>query len=631
MKRQGTVRFLLIALWGLSCVLHPPAAAGRDAPAPSRGFLAITRAAAAQARSFEWLKPLSDAWREEYVKTYLTGYLFRENVSYCPYDAPDKDLAAEGGAPASETRGPSGGIDCGRRCRMGERNLAAGYLPEALAEYMTAAEKGCPYETEGCRPAVGMLKADLAMGRFSEAQSLFHRLRAEHDTSRDDVLILIEGVLAALDRHYESALQCFTRAGGAWHLCANLEDIAGYALFRRARYEDARNVFRVAMHSPWRTVRDFGVLGLADSTLALGLWVEAEPLYASLAKDRSPIGLLGQAEFLLKQGKLGDARKDLSDLVASADRDYWKGVGLTYLMSMTPRPAQWAETLRLAEQAKALVLQPYWAEQLRKRTVQALEAGIRSLWAGNAHDKLLILAEAWRRYQPDLRQDAQLLIGRSYEEAALHDAALEVYGRLSSIPDALFRGARLAWKCGKYADARALLEKYLATKDKGHRNEAKILLACVYARNHRLDLARKYLRGAGRVQDPSLLIALGKVEASMGMRDLAIQHLRSALVDATISGAERRHLFYILAGLNYQLGRFKEARNYFRMAAAGDKGEGEGGADPMEVLCIAHLDELAAARTALGKLPKDSDTDVVAQILDTRDLFKALRREGHER
>jgi len=148
----------------------------------------------AKGSSFTCLEPLSAAWREAYVKTYLSGYLFREDVSSSPYDEDD----AEGGDPVHE-----GEINCGRRCRAGEENLGAGFLPEALAEYMTAAEKGCPYAVQGCRPRVGMLKADLAMGRFSEATRLFLRLSRKHDVEEDKLFILIGGILAAYDQDFE--------------------------------------------------------------------------------------------------------------------------------------------------------------------------------------------------------------------------------------------------------------------------------------------------------------------------------------------------------------------------------------------------------------------------------------------
>ena len=631
MKKPEATRILLIALCGLWCVIQIPAATGANALSSAEGPSRTVSATSSKAPSFTWLKPLSDAWRQEYVETYLTGYLFREDVSYCPYGQTEEDLHAQGNRARSEARPPEEGIDCGRRCRMGERNLAAGYLPEALAEYMTAAEKGCPYETDGCRPRVGMLKADLAMGRYSEAKRLFLRISRKHDLRQDRLFILIDGILAALDQHYEQALDRFTRAGTEWHMCANLEGIAGYVLFRQGRFEDARNVFRVAMHSPWTGVQNFGILGLADSTLALGRWAEAEPLYESLVKEGTPLGLLGLAEFRLRQGKLKDARKNLNMLVSSADQDYWKGIALTYLISLTSQPEEWSRSLQLAERAKALVLPAYWANQLRNATVLALQDGIRDLWQSNAHEELLILAEAWRRYQPDLRQDVQLLIGKAYEDAGLQGAALEVYSRLSTDPGALFHGARLAWKCEKFVEAQGLLEKYLATNSEDHRNDARLLLACVHARNHRLDLAKKYLRGIGRVRDPSLLIALGSVEISMGMLDLAIEHLQSALADATISGPERRHLLYVLAELNYQQGRFKEARNCFRLAADGDGDKQRSPTGPMEVLCIARLDNLSSARAELDKLSKDRETDVVAEILDTQDLFQSLRREGHER
>jgi len=610
----------LIALCGLLFLGTPLAWGDASAPAFAATSIGELPGSSGKGLSFTSLEPLSEAWRQAYVKTYLSGYLFREDDLFCPYD----EGGAEGGDPVHD-----GEINCGRRCRAGEQNLAAGFLPEALAEYMTAAEKGCPYAVQGCRPKVGMMKADLAMGRFSEATRMFLRLSRKHDVEGDKLFTLIGGILAAFDQDFDQALERFTEAGTNWHLIANVEGIAGYVLFRKDRYEDARNVFRVVMHSPWAAVRDFGVLGLADCTLALGGWVEAEPLYESLAGDKSPLGWLGLAEFRIRQGKIKDARKLLNMLVSSSNRDYWKGVGLAYLMSLRSQPEEWAESLQLAERARGLVLPPYWAGVVREKTVEAMEGGIESLWEGKAHEEVLILAEEWRSHQADLSQKVQLLIGKAYEQAGLKSAALQVYSRLSSDPDALFQGARLAWRCEKYDEAQVLLQKYLDSTGQEHRNDAKLLLACVYARQNRLDRAKECLRGMGRIKDPSMLIALGSVEASMGMRELAIEHLQTALEGAVISEEERHHLLYLLAELNYQQGRFHEALRCFRLAGRGEGVEHPAPTDSMEVLCLARIDKVDDARAILGKTPKDQEADLVKEILDAEDLLRSLRREGY--
>jgi len=616
--RPGSL--LLITLCGLLLLGNPLAWGDASAPSFPPRSVGEQPGHSGKGPAFTPLEPLSEAWREAYVKTYLSGYLFREDASFSPYD--------EGGAedvdPVHE-----GQINCGRHCRAGEQNLAAGFLPEALAEYMTAAEKGCPYTVEGCRAKVGMLKADLAMGRFSEATRLFLRLSRKHDVEEDDLFTLIGGILAAFDGDFDQALERFTETGSNWHLIENVEGIAGYVLLRKQQYEDARNVFRVVMHSPWASVRDFGVLGLADCTLALGGWVEAEPLYESLAGDRSPLGFLGLAEYRIRQGKLKDARKHLNMLVSSSNRDYWKGVGLAYLMSLRSQPEEWAETLKLAERARGLVLPPYWVAVVRERTVEAMEGGIESLWEGKAHEELLILAEEWRSHQPALSQEVQFLIGKAYEQAGLKRAALQVYARLSSDPDALFQGARLAWRCEKYDEARDLLRKYLDSTGQEHRNDAKVLLGCTYARQNRLDRAKESLRGVGRIEDPSMLIALGSVEASMGMRDLAIDHLQTGLEGAVLSEEERQHLLYLLAELNYQQGWFHEALRCFRLAGRGEGEEHAAQTDSMEVLCLARIDKLGEAHTLLGKTPKDQQADFVKEILDAEELLRRLRGEGY--
>jgi tetratricopeptide (TPR) repeat protein len=612
--------FLMTILCGLLFLGTPAAWGEAGEPEFVAGDLVEQPGKESEARSFAALAPLSEAWRDGYVKTYLPGYLFREDVSFSPYD--------EGAADAEDSN-QDGEVDCGKRCRAGERNLAAGFLPEALAEYMTAAEKGCPYTVDGCRARVGMLKADLAMGRLDEARRLFLRLTRKHDVTGDDLFTLMEGILAAFEQDYDQAHERFTEAATNWHLIPNAEGIAAHVLFRKQQFDDARNVFRVVMHSPWAAVREFGVLGLADSTLALGGWVEAEPLYETLAQERSALGRLGLAEFRVRQGKEEEARTLLNTLVASSHRDYWKGVGLAYLMSLQAARDEWAQGLQLAERAKGLVLPPFWADVLRQRTVDAMEAGIESLWEDEAHEDLLILAEKWRDHQADLSEKAQLLIGRAYEQAGLNRAALEVYSRLSADPEALFEGARLAWRCGEYDEARTLLEKVLDSTAWERGNDAKMLLACVHARQNRLDLAKQCLKGVGRIHDPSILIAMGGVEASMGMRDLAIDHLQTALEEAEISEAERFHLLYLLGELNYQQGRVHEALRCFRLVGLGEGVASRPPTGPMEALCLARIDKAGEARALLTKTPKDEETALVEGILDAEDLHDRLRREGY--
>ena len=187
----------------------------------------------------------------------------------------------------------------------------------------------------------------------------------------------------------------------------------------------------------------------------------------------------------------------------------------------------------------------------------------------------------------------------------------------------------MAWRCDNYDEAQALLEKYLDSTGQEHRNDAKLLLACVYARQNRLDLAKESLRGMGRIENPSMLIALAGVEASMGMRDLAIDHLQTALEGAEISEEERQHLLYVLAELNYQQGRFQEALRCFQLAGGGEGVEHPASIDSMEALCLARINRVDDARALLGKTPKNQETDLVEEILDAEDLFRNLRRKGY--
>ena len=563
------------------------------------------------------------------MRTHLPGYLFRQDASFSPYDKGDAEEPGVSTAevPASEPV-RQGQALCENLCRRGDRHLAAGFLPEAFAAYVTAEEKGCPVSFQKCRPRVGMLKAALAMGRFPEAKRLAFQLRKKEDIEQEKLFLLIDGILAAFDQNFDLALERLAEAGSDWHRCPNLEGIAGHVLFRHRRYEDARNVFRVAMHSPWAAVRDFAILGLADCYVALGQWAEAEPLYESLARGASPLGLLGLAEFHVRQGKTEEARTGLNRLAATAHQDSWKGVALAYLISLT-KPAEWAESLRIAERAKALVLPSYWAVLLGRKTTEALGAGILSLWEAGSHEELLILAEIWGSSQPELPRNVQLLIGKAYEGAGLAGSALEVYGRLSPDPKALFLGARLALKSGRYEEALTWLEQVLDLDSKDHKNDAKLLLACVHARRNRLDLAKESLRGLGRIQDPSLLATLGSLEASVGRVELAIDHLETALQSSAVCETERGHLHHRLGELNYRQGRFEEALRRFRQARGGEDNAPGSLTGPMEALCLARLGKPEPARAKLEKLAQDQETAIVKEILDAEDLLRAFSGKGY--
>lgn len=575
------------------------------------------------------LETLGSAWRLDFMRTYLPGYLFREEGSFFPYDEdasekPETEAGAQAVDPLDRRE-----VDCGRRCRLGERYLAAGFLPEALAEYMTALEKGCPDASGRCRPRIGMLKTNLAMGRFAEVNTELLRLSEAEDGEDRKLLALVDGVLAACDQKFDRALDRFTQSGPDWHLCSNLEGIAGYVLFRHRRYEDARNVFRVVMHSPWDTLRAFGILGLADCHLALGQWAEAEPIYESLAGTGSPLGRLGLAEFRVRQGKLKEACAELEKVTRSANQDYWKGVALVYLMSLKEEPEAWADSLALAQRTRALVLPEEWANRISRITARALQCAVGDLWGKGSHDELLIVAEKWSLSHQDLNRPTQLLIGRAFEAAGLYTSALEVYNRLSSDPEALFGGARLAWKCGRTEEAQRALEAYLASGSRALESDAKLLLACVYARLDRLDLAKEALRGIRQVRDPSLWVTLGKVEASMGMLDLAIGHLQKALEEASIPETERSHLLYTLGELHYRQGGFKEALRCFRLAKEGTEARQGIQTEPMEILCLARLEKQEAAREQLGQLAKGQEAELVGKILDAEDLVRTLEREGY--
>ncbi len=575
----------------------------------------------------DWLVPLAAAWRGEYMRTYLPGYLFRKETGFSPYaengaaGVPSPESAAEEGT-------GWGGTECLEACRLGERYLEAGFLPEAFARFKTAADQGCTARGTDCRPLVGLLKVCLAMGRLEETSRLLVRLQYGGSTSSDPLFVLVDGLVAGFRGDYRRSLARLDEARKAWHLCPNMEGIAGRVLFMNRRYDDARNVFRVARHARWRVVRQYGTLGVADSLRAVGRWAEAEALYEGLAETGTPLGILGLAEFRLHQGKTQAAEKALEELERGVEEDYWKGIAVVYRMSLATEDERWRDSLRIAEDARGLVLPSFWAGTLGKRIVKPLNRGIEALWSKERFRDLVILAEHWRGYRRALPPASRVLIARAYEKVGLTNAALQAYSEVTVVPEALWRGAKLAWREGRYERAEGLLREYLAVGPREARSDAKALLASILARDGRIDEAGAALRGIREVRDPWALQALSEVEASLGKPALAYEHLKAALAVGGLPERDRPHLLYRLGELAYRMGDPAEALRTFRLCRREGEALGEEiFTAPMEALCLIRTGKAGLPADTRNRLAAGTVGEAVQEIAAVEELVRVLGEE----
>jgi hypothetical protein len=574
--------------------------------------------------SVPWMEPLSLSWREQVAALRLPGHLFRTGSALGGGQA----VPGEGSHP-SFSQEPDIALSCPALCGMGDDSLAAGLLPEALAHYKRAADLGCAGGAGRDDPRLGLLRTDLAMGRFVDARRLLAELSAGTGEESEPLLRLADAVLSCFEGRFEQASVLFSATVPHWHLCRNVEGIAGLALARQGRNREARNVFRVARHSPWKDLRDFGTLGLADCYLALDQCQEAEGLYEELATAASPLGWLALAEFRIRQGDFDRAVAALGMLRSSAGNDYWNGVALAYLLSLRLQQEAWASALEAAEEGRAVVLAEPWARYVQEKTVEALTAEIGRLWEAGSHEEIPLIAHRWPAYLEKLPSSAQVRLAKSYESLAMNRSAADLYSRLTADPGGLFQGARLAWSAGEFQTAEAMLDRYLATGDQGQREEAKMLEVILLSRLNRAEAARERLRETGDSGDPVLLAEVAAVEESLGQTQAAIRRYRAALESSGLKGPERARLLGRIAGLYYEQGDYANALAWSRQTAGTDGAAAAKAPEEVEVLSLLKLDKLDLAKPRAEGLQGGPTAGIVREIVAAEDLITTLQRKGY--
>jgi hypothetical protein len=572
-----------------------------------------------------WMESLSMMWRQEYLGTYLPGYLFREEGAF--------HRVASTGSPGEPNpltpEEPDVEPTCEALCTLGDQYLAAGLLPEALATYKRAVERECQGVSHARDPELGLLKTNLAMGRFLDAKRIFLRLSDQRSGREVPFFRLTDAVLTSFDHKFHRAADLFTDTVPFWHLCRNVEGVAGYALYRQGRYMEARNVFRVARSSPWKDLREFGRLGLADCYWALDRCEEAQKLYEGLAASRSPLGWLALTEFRIRREDFDGALASLGMLRASPLPDYWKGIALAYWMSLKIEQEDWVSALHAAEKDQALVLTREWARYLEKQTVKALAGQVRSLSEAGSHEETLLLAYQWPAYLEKLPFTSQVFLARAYESLGMYRSAAEVYGRFRTDPNSLFQAARLAWRAGEYTRAEALLRSYFATGDAGNREDARMLGVSLLFHLNRPAAAKRYLRGIGVSGDPSLLAAVARVEESLGMVPAAIRHYRAALENTQGPDEERKPLLRKIASLYYEEGAYKKSLSYARRSLGTGARDQSTRTEPIEVLSLLRLEKQDQAKPKSERLRGGVSAKVVKEIVATEDLATTLQRQGY--
>lgn len=574
--------------------------------------------------SVPWMEPLSISWREQVAALHLPSHLFRA-------DSALRDAASVGGEGSYPSASPEGDAQasCRELCEMGDESLAAGLLPEALSHYKRAADLGCPGGENEDDPRLGLLKADLAMGRFRDARLVLAELSARGGEDSDPLLRVAQAVLSSFEGGFHRASELFEETVPHWHLCRNVEGIAGLALAREGRYREARNVFRVARHSPWKDLKDFGALGLADCYWALDQCQEAEGLYEGLAAGGSPLGWLALAELRVRQGDYDGAVAALGMVRSSTGHDYWRGVALAYLLSLRLQQEQWASALEAAEEDRAIVLREPWARYVEEKIVEALTAETGRLWEAGSQEDIPLLVHRWPAYLQKLPFSAQVRLAKSYESLAMNRSAADLYSRFTADPGGLVQGARLACRVGEYETAEAMLKGCFETGDPRLREEAKMLDVIVLFHLNRPDAARQRLREIGDSGDPLLLAEVAGVEESLGEVQGAIRRYRAALETSGASDLQRTRLLRRIAGLYYEQGDYANALACVGQALGTVDPAAAKGSEPVEVLSLLKLDRRELAKPKVEGLQGGLTAKIVQEIVAADELTTALQRKGY--
>lgn len=563
-----------------------------------------------------WPESLGAAWRLEFLRQHLTAPLFQSSE---PLEAGPAEAAASTSA-SGEPERPS----CEQLRRQGDRFLAQGLLPEAMTRYRSSEAVGCP-DAEALQVQIGLLKVNLAMSRFEEAGAIAHRIEGKADPDTQPVLELLSGVLAAASGDYGRARDLFNRWRPYWPQIPAIQVLAAYSCLCQGNADEAVPLFRACEDSPFRPVRDFASLGLAQALLAGGRSDEAGPLYERLAAGGSPAGLLGRAEYRIRMGSLAQARQDLESLISGSANDYWKGVAYTYLLYLFLEQREWRPALACAEKGRMLILGESWNRRLLEGALRGLEQAVEDLGSSASPAAVWLLAQEWKSYLPSLKAETRLRLARSYQELGLRHAALDLYRENAGDPEAWLEAAKLAWQDEDLETASTFCEKVLALPDAPPKNEAKWLLGCLRFRQGEEEQARTLLVEAGSCQDPRLLAEGARAALAMGMIDWGIERLEKALASEAFDPEERAQAVQTLAEARYQR---KQCEKVFENLdqVPSDSPQSLSPA-PWKALCLLRSGKTAEARRVAEQLPVGPDRTWIEEILRADETIAAM--ESH--
>jgi len=629
------VRFLAQAFAvGLACLVWPAKASGSapGASVPAQTNGADSKVSVSEERSPGekpgWAESLGAAWRMEFLRQHLTAPLFQSTE---PLDAASADSgsgpahvagpAASAGQPEEPAR-----LSCEQLRVQGDRFLAQGLLPEAMTRYRSAEAGVCP-DTETIRVQIGMLKVNLAMSRFEEAKGIAERLAGRADPDTQPVLDLLSGVLALAAGEYGHAWDLFNRWRPYWPRMPAIQVLAAYSGLCQGKAEEAVPLFRACEDSPFKPVRDFATLGLANALLASGRFADADPLYEKMASSASasPAGLLGRAEYRIRSGDLDKAREDLEALIAGPANDYWKGVAHTYLLHIHLQRKEWRPALATAQKGRMLILGESWNRRLLEGAIQALEQGIEDLATSANPAAVWLLAQKWKDYLPSLKPETRLRLARSFQELGLWQAALDLYHENEGDPKAWLEAAKLALQGDDLEAASAFCEKLLALPDAPYKNEAKWLLGCVRFRQAKQDQARALLTEAGTCQDPRLLVEGGRAALAMGMTDWGIERLEKAAASQGLDPQERTQVVQELAEARYMLKQCEQSFQALDQMGP-ESTDSETQVSQWKVLCLLRSGKTAEARRVLEHLPAGPDRVRAEEILRADETIAAMEK-----
>ena len=579
-----------------------------------------------------WLEPSCSVWRQEYLRMHLAAYLFRKSPDAAGAVGPgDAQPVAAEEALHDRPQTPGSEALWEELYGSGERYLAAGFLTEAMGEYERSMRPVGLSAEQRLLSRVGLIKANIGMGRLEEANRGFQELSGE-GSREEPAVALVEAILACFAQDFERASALLGRHVASWRLVPNLEVLVGYSLLRLQRYEEAGRIFQIAAQSGWKPIRDFALLGLSDSLQATGRCKEAESSFASVSQDESPAAILGVAELGMRAGDLERAGGELKRLISCASNDYWKGIAYTYLLALKHRQGKRAEWLQTAREARGLALTPEWERHVREQRVRALEESLSELAKEGSPEDILLLAGQSGDVRPFLSTEAQRVIREAYERLGFMapDSGVSK-GEPQEDPGAQLRAARMAWMNEQVETAWELLGQYEKKGSQVDLNEARLLRACLLFQLGNLDGASKCLEGSREGVSIEVLLGVAKVESRLRMFGEAAADFGAALEKGLASQDERRHVHRRMAELSYRQGKFAEAAHHAEMAEEKSSAGAGRAPEPVGILARVRLGQLEPANQQAGQMPSGPDAVVIREIMEVQNLVEALQRNGYVR